>query len=147
MELFVIVERGLRASVSMLSSLIFWYLIPSLLVQEVASPPPILSAGNLLIFALLIGTLSALSHAFDGGPMALVCGVGSNLATIIFLFLATAGGVLTFREAGITVIADFQPLLYLVMAPIALSIVRKVWAAISDSVGRRSEWVEMGGYP
>jgi hypothetical protein len=70
--------------------------------------------------------------------------MGSNLATVVFLYLATAGGVLTFQEQEVTVTANFQPLLYLLIAPSVLSMVRKAWGAISASVGRPSLWVERG---
>ncbi len=140
MELIFIIERGLRAGVSMLVSLILWYIIPSLFLQGVDSP--YLTAMSLLTFALVIGSLSALGHVFQGGPVGLVCGVGSNVATVVFLYLATSGGLLTFSEQGTTVVADFQPLLYLILVPVILSMVRKIWGAITDSVGRPSPWVE-----
>ena len=138
------IERGLRGAVSMLVSLILWYLIPSQLLHVVATPPPILTQGGLIVFALLIGGVSALGHVFEGGPLGLVCGMGSNLATAAYLYLATAGGVLTFQQQGVTVTANFQPLLYLLIAPSVLSMVRKVWGAISVSAGRPSLWVERG---
>jgi hypothetical protein len=144
MNAIAAIERGLRGSVSMLVSLILWYLIPSQILQVVAVPPAILNQGGLLVFALLIGGLSALGYIFQEEPLGLICGMGSNLATVAFLYLATAGGVLTFQEQSVTVTANFQPLLYLLIAPSALSMVRKAWGAISASAGKPSLWIERG---
>jgi hypothetical protein len=144
MDAIVAIERGLRGSVSMLVSLLLWYLIPSQFLHVVAVPPAILNQGELLAFALLIGGLSAVSHVFQEEPLGFICGIGSSLATVMFLYLGTAGGVLTFQEQSLTVTANFQPLLYLLVAPSVLSMVRKSWGAISASAGRPSLWVERG---
>jgi hypothetical protein len=142
LDLAGLVERGVRATVSMLISLILWYLIPSVILQGVPSPISTLSESSFLIFAIIIGGLSALNYALDGRPLGLVCGMGSNLATALFLYLATNGGVLTFQQGSIAVTADFTPLLYLLIAPSVLSMVKKAWEALSESVGRQSEWKE-----
>jgi len=144
MEMVEVIERGLKAAISMFVSLILWYFIPSVLLQAVVTPSPMVGEGGYLAFALLIGSLSALGYAFQDSPLGLVCGVGSNLATATFLYLAASGGVLTFEQGGMTVAADFQPLLYLLIAPSVLSMVRRVWGAISESVGRPSSWTYTG---
>jgi hypothetical protein len=56
----------------------------------------------------------------------------------VFLHLIADGGVLSFQAEGPTLTASFQVLLHLPMLLSALSIVRKVWAAVSRSVGSLS---------
>ena len=144
MDLVAAIEKGLRAALSLIVSLILWYYVPSLLLKVVATPPAIYTQGGLLVFALLIGVLSALGYMFEDEPFGLIFGMGSNLATVVFLFLATNGGMLSFQAEGVSVTANFEPLLFLLILPSVLSIVRKAWAAATRSVGRPTLWIVKG---
>jgi hypothetical protein len=137
-------ERGARAALALGVSLVLWYYVPSLLLQELVSPPAIFTQGGLFVFALLIGCLSALGYLFEDGPVGFLCGLGSNLATVAFLYLATDGGILSFQSQGVYLTANFQPLLFLLIMPSVLSMVRKVWSAVSKSAGTPSFWVVRG---
>lgn len=130
----------MRATLALVTSLILWYYVPSLLLHDLSSPPVIFTQEGLLAFALVIGILAALGYMFEDGPVGFMCGLGGNLATIVFLYMATDGGVMTFQAEGLSMTADFQPLLFLLILPSTLSLVRRVWRAVSHSVGRPTEW-------
>lgn|GEM_PF-3911086 len=144
MQVSALIERGARAALSVVTSLLLWYLVPSILLEGVRGLPLEASGLTFLSFALVIGGLSSMSHLLEGTQVSFVLSVGSDLATIAFLVLISGGGRLTLILSGVTVSADFTPLLLLMITPSAFSVVKKVWNAVSASAGAEAEWSEGG---
>ncbi|MGI0080232.1 MAG: hypothetical protein ACRECH_11460 [Nitrososphaerales archaeon] len=108
-------------------SLVLFLVIPDALLN---GPAGALGFSTSIFFdyAILIVILSGMQGVFRGKFLGDAATVANGFVQIYYLFLITDGGVLNYfvQQYGINLTIDFRTLLYLLMIPSALSVIKAV---------------------
>jgi len=129
------VKRVLLAIGYLILDLIFWLIIPILILSRIGQVSPL----QIPVLAAPIIILSAISHIFTRNAIGYTAGAGAAIASTFFLLFVTNFGSLTTNipipssAFPLIVTLRFPTLLYLLIVPLAVTIARNVWAAVHTS--------------
>jgi hypothetical protein len=117
--------RILRAVVYFALNFTAWYIIPSFFLTSVGLE--LISLNILFYFVTLIATISALSAFYKGLKLETVFSITYDLAIISYILYFGDGGIISVQLEGISITLDIRLLLLVLLLPMVVSIVGKIW--------------------
>jgi hypothetical protein len=133
--------RILRAAVYFALNFTAWYIIPSYFLTFMRLE--LISLSTLFYFATLISTVSALSAFYKDQKLGIVFSITYDLAVIGYILYFGGGGIISTKLEGISITLDIRLLLLVLLLPIVVSIVGKVWKIATMVAEERLETYEV----
>jgi len=108
-------------------NIIVWVYVPSLIYRTIGSALPESPLGNISFiigFGVVITVLQVLGALTEGLAVAVPVESGASIASALYVWLATAGGVLSISSQGIQATLEFRLLVYLLVLSALFNSVR-----------------------
>ena len=117
-----------------------WFLIPSLLIHFM----PWLKLEDLFYIALAISLLAGLSGFYRKRPAGIVFSMASEMAILAYILYASNGGFISLEVMGFHATVDVTNLIMVLILPLVISLVAKVWKLATLEAEKRVKMVEEG---
>lgn len=116
---------------------VIWFIIPKLLAESLHLEW--LSMESLFYIALIISLLAGLSGFYRKRPAGIVFSMASDVAILAYLLYFSGGGKLSVNVMDFHVTINLTNLLIIILLPLVISMVGKVWKLATLEAERRVE--------
>jgi hypothetical protein len=120
-------RRIFRATLLLVINVTLWVIIPSLIFGLIIMSLPMsatISQTFIYAFGVTITGLQVLGALTEGMGVSIPFVTGSHVASAYYIYAAVDGGTLALSTAGMGLLLDFRPLLYLMMLPSLFGAIR-----------------------
>ena len=138
MERWKLLRRVLKALVSLIANLLLWYVVPAYLYTQSKMAIPEWMIG----LAIFVSITASLGEFFERKGIGGIFLSISSASEVAFIYLIAEGGCIEVNFRGMSITLEFKPLLYLLMLPPLIEVIKHIWGTIERSVSERAELVE-----
>ena len=119
-------HRVFRAALVLTTNVIIWFVLGNLLSGLITGSIPTTSFTSSLVltYGIVITALQTLGALTEGMAISIVFNSASYIASAYFTFVAMDGGKLSVAVRGLRIQLNFPLLLFLVMLPSLVNVVR-----------------------
>ena len=126
------VLRGVYVAVSIILNYILFFLVPIRAFNFLGQLTPNLEA-NITPYFLAIEVLTAIRVMLKDHILGAMASVSSGLVKALYIYTITQGGIITMSLSGYLVTVDFKPIVYLMIIPLLLDIVKQIYDLANKS--------------
>ena len=136
------VLRGVYVAVSIILNYILFFLVPIRAFNFLGQLTPNLEA-NITPYFLAIEVLTAIRVMLKDHILGAMASVSSGLVKALYIYIITQGGIITMSLSGYLVTVDFKPIVYLMIIPLLLDIVKQIYDLANKSSAKPITMIEV----
>ena len=134
------VIRIISGSFKFAMNFLIWFVVPKFLAEILRLTW--LDLSMVFYIALVISLLAGLSGFYRKRPIGIVFSMASDITILAYILYLSGGGVLSVDVMGFHAELEFGNLLLILLLPVAISLVGKVWKLATMEAERRVEMME-----